>query len=113
MKPNVGFIMKDWKAVWEGEDLTQLIHGMPRDNVIETADDPSSDEVFMFSCPLTFVDEIRKDDDAMVTWFYANGIFDEHDGFHWDGEKLQVFYKGKLISKEEWEKITDKLFEER
>ena len=112
MKPNVDFIMRDHREIWEGKDITDLIHGMPRDNVIEIEDDPSSDEVFMFSCPLTFVDEIREDYCEMVTWFYANGVFDEHDGFHWDGEKLRVFYKNKLISKEEWEKITDRLFEE-
>ena len=106
--PNVDFIIKDWKESWQGGDITTLIHKMPRDNVIEIFEQPVSDDDIMISCPVTFADEMLDNPDS-AGWLFDYGCYDEYDGFHWNGEKLQVIYKGRLISTDHWERITEEL----
>ena len=107
MKANVYFIVKDWKESWEGREITRLMKSMPGDNVIETPDEISSDMDIMISCPQSFASKLR--DTELVTWIMDFGTFDEYEGFCWDGKKLQVIYKGKLISMEEWEEIVESI----
>lgn len=110
---NVDFIIKDWKESWTGEEITTLIHRMPRDNVIEVFNQPVSDDDVMVSCPLALVNCMRNpdsdEDEDLAGWLFDYGCYDEYDGFYWDGEELQVIYKDKLISMKEWEDIAEAL----
>ena len=108
MKPNVDFIIKDWKDSWKGSEITTLIHSMPRDNTIEVFNQPVSDDDIMVSCPLSFATEMKNYEDVAV-WLFDFGCYDEHSGFYWDGVELQVIYKDKLISMNKWEKIAERL----
>jgi len=106
--PNVDFIIKDWKASWTGKEITKLIHSMPRDNVIEVFNQPVSDDDVMVSYPPGMYNTLDND---LAGWLFDYGCFDEYDGFLWDNSDLRVIYKGKLISREEWEKIAEELYE--
>ena len=114
MKPNVDFITKDWKESWEGKDITKLIHKMPRDNVIEVFDDPTSDMNLMISCPQSFIELLWKDIETNEDWTWGSGVFcygtwlmdycQDEDGYYWDGKVLVVIKGDKTYSVKEWEK---------
>ena len=68
--PNVDFIIKDWKEAWEGDDITKLIHSMPRDNVTETVTGIEIDNDLMISCPLALVNQLRDANSDLSIWIY-------------------------------------------
>ena len=110
---NVGLIIRDHRESWEGEELTELIHSMPRDNVVEEFSDPTSDNYAMISCPGEMVDFLDKDVESGEVWSWGSKVYPlgtwlidyswSEDRFHWDGKQLWVIKDQKEYTMQQWE----------
>jgi hypothetical protein len=119
---NVSLIIRDHKETWDSGDLTNLIHSMPRDNVVEEYSDPTSDNYAMISCPGELVDLLYKDVESGEIWSWGSKVYPlgtwlmdygwDEDGFHWDGKQLWVIEKGKEYTMKQWEEIIERRNEE-
>ena len=116
--PNVGLIIRDHRESWDGEEITNLVRSMPKDNAYEEFSDPTSDMYALISGPESFIKKLYEDVESGENWTWNSGVYPwgtwlidygwwDADGLYWDGNTLLIVKGDKEYTMKEWEEVVD------